>query len=206
MVAGREVRNHHFFICRIYNIYKVCIFGTMITKFLSSYGFNSVHDLLLSLSPSLKYGQGTQAVGVSAVVAIFAEFMGFTPLIVIAMFLAVVVESVTGVRASSKQGQPFESWKFSRCVLKVFIWVALFFMFNTFKVDAEMRHGILWSCAATIYTLMQITTMVYFVVEYATSIAENLAILDGKPKDAYVKGIKNMFVNIVKSFTQRIGK
>lgn len=178
----------------------------MINRLLQSYGYDSVRELLLSMSPSFKYGRGGEAVGVSAIVAWFANLLGFTPLIVVAMFLAVIIESITGVKASRTQGLPFESWRFSRCVLKVCIWVALFFMFNAFRTDAEARSGLLWALAVTIYTLMQITTMVYFVVEYATSIAENMAILDGKPKDAYVKGIREMFVNIIKSFNRRFEK
>lgn len=176
----------------------------MVSKFLSSYGFNGIRDFALSMFPSFKYGQGREALGLSAIIAFIAKIMGITPLVVVAMFVVVLVESVTGIGASNKQGKPFESWRFSRCIIKVSIWVSLFFMFNAFKLDAEVKDGVLWQFAVFIYTLMQITTMIYFVVEYATSIAENLAILDGKDKDAYIKAIKELFGNIIKSFNKKI--
>lgn len=182
------------------------IFAIMIAKYLQSYGYGSVKELLYSLSPSLKYNRGAESLGVSTVVAIFADFLGITPALVVAMFVAVVVETITGTRASLKEGKDFESWRFSRCVLKVAIWVALFYMFHAFKQDASMHEGVVWSLAVTVYTVMQVTTMIYFNIEYATSIAENLAILDGKAKDAYVKGLKDMFVNILKSLNKKVDK
>lgn len=172
--------------------------------FLKSYGYASSKELLLSICPSWKYNLGWQAISVSAILAFMSEMLGITPILLIGMLVAVVLESVTGTRASLKQGKKFESWKFSRCILKVSIWVGLFFVFHSFEADASQKTGVIWVFAALIYSLFHATTMIYFVVEYATSIAENMAILDGKAKDAYVTAIKNMFAAAAENFKKRM--
>lgn len=176
----------------------------MINMFLESYGYASSKELLLSICPSWKYGLGWEAISVSAILAFMSEMLGITPILLVGMFVAVVLETITGTKASLKQGKDFESWRFSRCVFKVSIWVGLFFVFHSFEADAEMKEGVIWVFAALIYSLFHATTMIYFAVEYATSIAENMAILDGKAKDAYISALKDMFASILENLKNRI--
>ena len=48
-------------------------------------------------------------------------------------------------------------------------------------------------CGVYVFEVLHVTTMLYFVMEYTTSILENFAVLDGKPKETLVVAIGNMF-------------
>ena len=166
----------------------------MINRFLETYGFDGIKGFLLSLFPSFKYGVAGQTISISAVLAVISEWLGISPFLVLVMFLAVVVETWTGYKASKKQGGHFESVKFSRCVIKVFIWVTLFFIFHSFAMDMQTHEGNwIYMCGVYVFEVLHVTTMLYFVMEYTTSILENFAVLDGKPKETLVVATGNMF-------------
>lgn len=169
----------------------------MINRFLETYGFDGIKGFLLSLFPSFKYGVAGQTISVSAVLAVVSEWLGISPFLVLVMFLAVVVETWTGYKASKKQGGHFESVKFSRCIIKVFIWVTLFFIFHSFAKDMQ-SHEDNWIYLSGVYAfeVLHVTTMFYFAIEYTTSILENLAVLDGKPKESLVVAIGSMFESL----------
>lgn len=176
-------------------------------QLLLSYGFSSCRDFLLSVFPSFKYGTSTISIIVSAILGLLSTWLGISPCIIMVMLAAVLVETMTGIRASKKQGEPFESFKFSRCVIKVALWVFLFFMFHQFSLDAETKVGHwVWALAGFLFDVLHATTMVYFVVEYGTSILENLAVLDGKPKDSLIVAITDGFKSIVSSFKHKTEK
>ncbi|MBQ9641528.1 MAG: phage holin family protein [Bacteroidaceae bacterium] len=174
-------------------------------RFLGSYGFGDMRCFCLSLFPSFKYGTQTASLTASAVLGAVSEFLGLTPALVVVMFVAVLVETLTGTRASLKRGEPFESWKFSRCVLKVMVWVFLLFMFHRFSRELCVRDGWVFVCGGVLFQVIQVMTMVYFCIEYATSIMENLAMLDGKPKTVYVERLKDVFVGFVGFVVKRLG-
>ena len=48
-----------------------------------------------------------------------------------------------------------------------------------------------------VFEVLHVATMVYFVIEYGTSILESLAVLDGKPKEALVVAFGAMFDNFI---------
>lgn len=170
----------------------------MVNRFLCTYGFAGIKGFLLSLFPSFKYEMAGHTITASAILGFISNLLGFSPFIVPIMFFAVLIETWSGIKASIKQGEPFESIKFSRCVIKVFIWVSLFFMFNCFALDMQTHEGS-WvhQAGSYIFELLHVATMVYFVIEYATSILENLAVLDGKPKEALVVAIGSMFDHLI---------
>lgn len=173
----------------------------MINRFLLTYGFDGMRGFLLSLFPSFRYGQQTCTLSVSAVLAVISELLGISPVIVLVMFFAVVVETLSGIAASKKLGGHFESFKFSRCVIKVCVWVFLFFMFHAFGKDMETRSdNWIYLCGVWVFDILHVTTMIYFVIEYVTSILENLAVLDGKPKETLVVAISEIFSSMLSRF------
>lgn len=175
---------------------------SFINHFLSSYGFESVKDFYQSLCPSFKYGLQHFSLAISAILALISEAVGITPVIVVAMFVIVVVEVLTGTKASRKCGIPFESFRFSRCVLKVFIWLCILFIFNSFSMGLALHHESSWihRAGVVVFDMLGVTTMLFFCIEYTTSILENLAVLDGKPKEALVVAMGELFQSIVSRF------
>lgn len=171
---------------------------TLINRFLATYGFSGIKDFLLSLFPSFKYGMQDYTLSFSVLLAVISEVLGMSPFIVLVMFMAVIIETMTGIRASKKQGGHFESFKFSRCIIKVFVWVFLFFMFHSFSKDMQTRSdNWIYFFGVLVFDVLHVTTMIYFVIEYVTSILENLAVLDGKPKESLVMAMSGMFNSFV---------
>lgn len=169
----------------------------MIARFFCTYGFDGVKGFALSLFPSFKYGNQTFAISFSTIFAVIGQWLGVSPAIVLVMFLAVVVETFTGIRASKKRGIDFESFRFSRCVIKVFIWVFLFFMFHSFAQDLDAKAGWVFLLGSVFFQVLHLATMVYFCIEYTTSILENLAVLDGKPKATFINAIGSLFTSLI---------
>lgn len=171
-----------------------------IERFLVTYDFDGIKGFLLSLFPSFKYGTQLPAFSLSLFIGIVSEFLGVSPIIVVVMFMAVVVETVTGRKASKKRGESFESLKFSRCVIKVFVWCFLFFMFHSFSKDMQMHDGWVFLLGVIFFDVIHVATMVYFCIEYGTSILENLAVLDGKPKEALIVAMSDVWNSLINKF------
>lgn len=178
----------------------------MILKFLNSYNYASYKDFVLSLFPSWKYGMGAGAVSSSAIITWFADVMGVTPLIVGVMLLVIFVETVSGLYASHKLNITFESLKFSRCVLKLFIWVVLLFALHAFAKDMALYQGWVYSVAAWMLSTFHALMMVYFCVENTTSILENLAVIDGKDKATYINAMRDMFTEAINFLKNNINR
>lgn len=172
-------------------------------KFLMGYGYSSVTEFLQSLCPSSKYQLQAPTLAVSTFVAFLCHYLGIGFLVCIAMFLAVIVETLSGILASQKRNEPFESFRFSRCVLKVFIWISLVFISNCFYL--ECAQGLTWMdrMGAWFFDIVKHLILVYFVVEYIVSILENLAVIDGKPKTEFIDVINNLWHAFVKNIEKK---
>ena len=166
----------------------------LFNQILQSYGFDGVHGLTLSMFPSFKYDLQSFTIPFSIALGAFCKFVGITPIVIVAMFVAVLVEVLSGTKASVKMGEQIKSEKFSRCVLKVFIWVSLFFIFHCFALDmASKSDNWVYLLGKYFFDITHCTCMIFFVFEYGISIAENLAVIDGKPKDAFVNTLRDYF-------------
>lgn len=173
----------------------------MLQKMLSTYGFDTLGNFVQSMLPSLKYNFGTASVSTSVVAGFMSHWFGLTPLLVVVMGIAVFAEMITGIKASSKSGQPFESFRFSRGILKICVWCLIFFIFNAFAHQMEQFSGWVYACAAVMFQVLHASAMVWFVIENGTSILENQAIIDGKSKTQYIDAVKDLwgaFINLLK--------
>ena len=175
-----------------------------ITKFLHSYDYASIKDFSLSLCPSFKYNLQMPSIVISSVLAFLSKYLGIGPVIVLAMFVAVVVETVTGIQASRKLGKPFESFRFSRCVIKVAIWMVLVYIANSFSLECEARNGWINQIGAVFFDIVRLFILIYFVIEYVISILENLAVIDGKEKTAFTDALHDLWSTVVDLFKNKI--
>ncbi len=101
------------------------------TRFVATYGYDSPKEFFLSVAPSFKYNLQFPAISFSAVTAVVSEWIGITPFLAMAMLVAIVSEMWTGIRASKVQGIGFESFRFSRCIIKLCIWLTIIFISPT---------------------------------------------------------------------------
>ena len=176
----------------------------MIVHFLASYGYGSPKMFLLSLCPSFKYDLQVPALILSTVSAFIAQWLGLTPLLAVAMLVAISVEMISGCKASRKRGEHFESFKFSRCILKLTMWLAIIFIIHSFYRECANSGEILYQLSALFFSVVKLFVMIWFVVEHVTSILENLAEIDGKPKDALILKIGGAWDNITDLFKSKL--
>ena len=163
-----------------------------INRFLISYGYDSVGALMQSVFPSTKYVGPGQSLALTSFWGLFCSVMGLWPVLAICMVTVMVVELVSGVVASHKRQEKFESSKFSRFVLKLCIWFMLFVSCQLFKLFASSydSNSLAWLVGAWFFDVLTVILMIAFVVENATSILENMACIEGKDKSHYVDMVK----------------
>lgn len=164
-----------------------------IDKFLYSYGYDSVDALVKSVFPSTKYVGYGQSAALSSVLGCICSALGVWPVLVIAMMLIMLIELVSGVCASHKRKEHFESSKFSRFLLKLCIWFVLFLSCQVFAFFASHydEHSLAWLVGAWFFDVLTVILMIAFVVENATSILENLACIDNHDKSYYIEAVKH---------------
>lgn len=163
-----------------------------LTRFLQTYGYDTTKDFGLSIVPSFKYGLQYASVCVSAITAIFSELTGVGPTIALAMLVAVTVEMWTGMRASRISGKHFESFRFSRCIIKLAIWLSIIFIVHSFYRGFSSDNDDVFNLLTSMFfNVVKLFIMTSFVIEHVISILENLAIIDGKPKEALVSKLED---------------
>ena len=121
---------------------------SQVEKFLSTYGWCSIKEFLLSLFPSAKYGTTVGSVSVASVSAFFVHYLGISPALVPALMIILATELFTGIRASTKRGETFQSGKFSRFVIKLCVWMVLFYVAHVLVPRREHYEHTGESCSA----------------------------------------------------------
>lgn len=177
-----------------------------ITKFLNSYDYASIKEFALSLCPSFKYNLQMPTTAISLILAFSSKYLGIGPIIILAMLVAVLTETITGIRASKKLGKKFESFRFSRCILKVAIWMVLVFIANSFAIECEERNAWIDIIGATFFDIVRLFILIYFVIEYLISILENLAVIDGKPKTEFTDALQSLWETMVEFCKNKLTK
>jgi hypothetical protein len=174
-----------------------------ISKLLASYGWKDLHDLLLSLFPSWKYQLQQLSIIFSLITGIFSFLFGFGPLLALAVLVAIFTEVGTGIKASTKSGDDFESWRFSRCIIKLALWAILFFVIHQFENEYEGRTQFLDILAFLFFRIVFLSALTFFVFEHTTSILENIAVIDGRPKTALINVIQGFWKKFISLLTDR---
>lgn len=168
--------------------------NNFILKFLASYGYNSMRDFVCSINPSQKYDLVPATVTISTITGALCTMMGVWPIVVLAMVLVIVLEMVTGLLASHHQKQQFESCKFSRFTIKLAVWFMLLVCCQLFALFCNRfdPHNLIFSIGAGFFDALTVMIMIWFVIEYFTSVLENFAIINDKPKPYYINSLKDM--------------
>ena len=166
-------------------------------KFLMAYDYKSFAEFVLSIFPSYKYQLQGFVFAVSAISGLINYVFGITPFLAFAMFVAIIVEIWTGITASKKQGKKFESFRFSRCMIKIAIWLTVLFIINAFKLEFETSVNWIDLAAFLFFKFVFVASLTAFMVEYVTSILENVSVLKGKEKTALIEAIQDGWHNLL---------
>lgn len=95
-------------------------------KFLDSIGFDSTQALIDSTLHPTTLIKVTTISSVFAVAgSFFEDYIGVAPITAIVIFVLFVLELFTGVKASKKEGHKFESRKFQKGFIKLFLYLIM---------------------------------------------------------------------------------
>jgi uncharacterized membrane protein len=155
-------------------------------RLLKTFDYHSLTEFRNSLAPSGKYGITTQLLIITFSWTAVDKIFGLDQAGFLAMLVIFVTELVSGLWAASIKKETFSSVKLSRFSLKVACYLVLigvsYSMYNSFKKHDE------W-LAAVSFNWLHIALVTHVVFENSISILENLAIINGRDKDAFVTKI-----------------
>lgn len=116
------------------------------------FGFLSWYDFVWSIAKPKLILFMSPIIAALAAIASYAEIViGVKANIVIAFMLLNVAEWATGVWAALTEGKVFSSWKFSRAILKTFVYVVMLGVIHQLKgidehgMSAGVFSGMYWS-------------------------------------------------------------
>lgn len=172
-------------------------------KMLASYDYDSFTNFFQSIAPSFKYCITRQLLFVSCTFPGLAWLSAFIPQIplalgiqtaaLVSMLLAFVVELVSGIVASRIRKEPFSSFRLSRFTLKVFIYLVLIAIpYHWSQNYAAKGETVMAVC----FDWLQNFLIIHIAQENIVSILENLAVIDGKDKTAWINKIKDKITSL----------
>lgn len=165
----------------------------MFSRVVQGYGWDSAKEFLLSLFPSVKYHLTLSIIGGGAIGAIIQELFGFNWLSVVAFILMAVVELFTGLYASlAVKNELYESHKIGRFTIKLFVYLAVFFIVYTFEKDFKETRPVVSAFFEWFYNGL----FIYTAQEYLVSVLENIAVIRGKSKTFFIEAIKEKIKNL----------
>jgi lipid-A-disaccharide synthase-like uncharacterized protein len=130
----------------------------------------------------------------SALVSNVEYLIGLQGLTILAIFLVLATELVTGIMASIETKVPISSKRFSRFGLKAFTWFLFLFVVNAFSLQYEGKNYLIHGFWSSIHSLVAS----YMAVEYFISIDENMVKITGK-STGIVRLIKDKLKDLLKT-------
>ena len=141
----------------------------IINYHLQGFGFEGTQDLMTSTLHTDK-GFGIIS-GLSALLggaAIFVEtYIGLAPVAYIAFVILLVLEFITGIRASIKAKKKIESRKFGRMIVKIGLYTTILGIVHVLKVNMDSYINI--------YEWLYYAVFNMVVIQLIISVLENLA-------------------------------
>ena len=170
------------------------MFKHIINKFLNDYGYDNISQFAMSLCPSSRYQLLPQSLTVSTIGGAVCSLIGVWPVVALAMVVILLLEMATGLTASHISKAPFESCKFARFSIKLAVWFILLISCQLFAFFCTHYHAgnIIFTIGSTFFDALTVMIMIWFTIEYFSSILENFAVINRKPKPYYIDSIREL--------------
>ena len=159
--------------------------------FVSHFGFENMSDFVNSLvhPKLLLFTLPTTLLGFS-LFSFIEKWFGLSYMVFIAFIVVLILELVTGLAASLLKGVKISSTKFSRFGLKVFVWMGLILVTNSFQTDYLGRADIISKLTYNLFYTLHGLMVVYICIEYMISILENLSVITGNKENKFLNFLK----------------
>lgn len=158
-----------------------------IVRLLKTFEYDTLADFIRSLLPSLKYQMMFTWASLAGISTLVQRLFGFDLLALSAFLAVVLVELISGIKASRIKKEPFSSIRLSRFTLKMSCYLVLialpFLLSESFTIQGKT-----W--AASIFSWLHSFLIIHIVFENTISVLENLSVIEGKEKTFYVEKIR----------------
>lgn len=173
-------------------------------RILATYNYHRVSGFIESVVPSLKYQLTKPIVALSITYPGAAALLGmFFPAVdatlgidggaFLVLMVAFVTELVTGIVASHIRKEQFSSLKLSRFTLKVCIYLVIIAIPYHWQESFTSHHK---EIMAASFGWLQNFLIVQIVFENLVSILENMAVIYGNDKTAWINKIRDKLTSM----------
>ncbi|QEM13475.1 phage holin family protein [Mucilaginibacter rubeus] len=173
-------------------------------QMLATYDYHGLINFFESLAPSVRYSLTKPLLvlsvlypGITAFTAMFfpavEATLGISGPAFIAMSAAFIMELASGLAASHISKQQFSSLRLSRFTFKVFIYLVIIAVPYHWQENFLARHK---EFMAAVFDWLQSVLIVQIAFENIISILENLAVITGKDKTAWINKIKDKLTSL----------
>jgi phage-related holin len=159
-------------------------------RLLKTFDFHDFTAFGQSLMPSHRYGGTTVLMIVCAVWVSVDKVFGLDSGAFVALGCVFVAELVTGIVAAHMRGETISSVKLSRFSLKVACYLVLIAV-SYLMAQSFANHK--QDVAGAVFDWLHIFLVAQIVLENIVSILENLAVINGKDKSAWISKIQEKF-------------
>ena len=165
-----------------------------LTRLLKTFDFHDATAFAQSLVPSTKYGSCAVLMIVSAVWGSLDKVFALDDFAFVALAMVFFMELLTGICAAHIRQEAFSNVKLSRFTLKVACYLVLIAVTHLMAVSFT-NHG--KNVPAWAFDWLHIFLVAHIVLENIVSILENLAVIDGKDKSAWIVKIQEKFKSLI---------
>jgi ABC-type transport system involved in multi-copper enzyme maturation permease subunit len=163
-------------------------------RLLLSYDYSTFGEFASSLTPSAKYLNITTTGGIiSAIAVLINRLFGLDEFAFVALLTGFLVELGTGIAASIINKVQIESFKLSRFSIKAVCYLLLIALPYVFSVNFEAQGK---STATAVFDWMYLFFLCHIIWELIISILENLAVINGKSKEHWIKKLQDKLYDL----------
>lgn len=139
-------------------------------EFIKDWGYNNVHDMF---ETTLHYKEFKPIFAMSFTLAgvsgLIEDYIGLEPVMFVTFLALLLMELITGIRASLYEGKKLESRRFNRFLFKVFIYVSMISITHLLHKGSEGR------LVGTVYGFIYHLIIDYISLQLIISVFENLS-------------------------------
>jgi len=177
--------------------------SSLLTRMLVTFDYEDLRTLFQSIAPSCKYSLTRPLLvvsltfpGLSGLASLVPDIplaLGIQTAALIMMLMAFVVELLSGIAASRIKKERFSSFRLSRFSFKVFIYLVLIAVpYHWSQNYAAKGEAVMAEC----FDWLQNFLIIHIAQENMVSILENLAVIEGKEKSAWIESIKTKITSL----------
>lgn len=165
-----------------------------LTRLFKTYDFHNALAFFESLVPSTRYGWSVLLMGCSALFSAIDKVFGLDAAAFIGLAFVFAVELISGMYAAHIRGEAISSVKLSRFGLKVTCYLVMIASTYLMAVSFTSHKK---DVPAWVFNWLNVFLVSQIVLENIISVLENLAVISGKDKSAWIIKIQEKFKALI---------